>query len=140
MKLKELKSKFVIAMAVPFIQEHGIQCLDDRHPRITVEVEQLDMMLWQTYTDKPHQHLDIWDRSIGKKVFSVRIAPLEITRCDPGKWFDLFMACFALQASMSIEKYLEVKKNLVDLLPAANSGRRLRAALNTSVLGNSVTE
>lgn len=140
MKLKELKSKIVIAMAVPFIQEHGTQCLDDRHPRISVWVEQLHMMLWQTYTEKPHQHLDIWDRSIGKKVFSVGIAPLEIIRCDPGKWFDLFMTCFAMQASISIEKYLEVKKDLANLLPAVNSGTSSPAALNASVPDKSLTE
>lgn len=140
MKLKELKSKIVVAMAAPFIQEHGIKSMNPRNPNISVWVGQLHMMLWSAYSEKPYQRLDIWDHSIGKKVFSAGIAPLVINRCDTGKWFDLFMSSFALQASMSIERYLETKADLSDVLPGANSTRMSPAVSLASSPANSITK
>lgn len=115
MKLKELKSSVVIAMAVPYIKCHGTKCMDTHHPRIDVWVDSLDMMLSTAYPEKPYQRLDIWDHRIGKKVYSADISPLEIIRCDTGEWFNLFLQCIALQAGMAIEKYLETRTDPAEL-------------------------
>ncbi len=114
MKLKELKSTIVIEMAAPYIKSHGTKSIPPDHPRICVTVDSLQMQLSTVPHERPYNRLDIWDNSIGKKVFSADISPLEIIRCDTGKWFELFMTSFALQASVSIEKYIELREDLRD--------------------------
>ncbi len=141
MKLKDLKSRIVIAMAIPFLQEHGTKSKNPNNPSTEAWVQGLHMMLWSYSHSHVCDRIDIWDYNVGgKKVFSVGIAPLDIVRCDTGAWFDLFLTCFSMQASTSIEKYLEVKEAFTGL--QQDAGRRLILPIVPSdlALGNSITK
>ena len=101
---KEIGAKFIIPLAIGYIEAYGHRS-HLKSSRASVEglaasLGNLRMMMGKHGQENV---LDIWDQSVGKKVFSAVTEPLHIINCASGNWAEPLIDSYIAQKDSAIQ-------------------------------------
>ena len=108
MTLKHLKGTLVVPLAIGYTQAFGYPCTvlnsaaDAHYSKSTLGT--LSILVGQEHEKC---WVNIWDTSVGKKVFLAFQQPFEVIRCDAETWFDVFADAMLAKPDTAIQYLAE---------------------------------
>jgi hypothetical protein len=102
MTFRQLKAELVMSLAIGYADIYGNAVQLHNAPQgmttLSASLGELSITVtnWQGTT-----RVEIWDSLQGKVFFGIK-EPLEVARCDPGPWFNVFLNALLVQRDAAI--------------------------------------